>query len=84
MYYDRRAVARSPGPKIEGNSASTLEGAFYFPTQDLTFRGNSAMASTCIQLIAYTLNFEGNTTINNNCESGGSTRFDATWVRLVK
>ena len=67
MYYDRRAVARSPGPKIEGNSNSTLEGALYFPSQDLTFRGNSAMASTCIQLIAFNLIFEGNTTINNSC-----------------
>lgn len=84
MYYDRRAVAMSPGPKIEGNSSSRLEGAFYFPTQDLTFRGNSAMASTCFQLFAFNLIFEGNTTIDNNCDSGGSTRFDATWVRLVK
>lgn len=84
MYYDRRAVATSPGPKIEGNSTTTFEGAFYFPSQDLTFRGNSNMASTCIQLVAFHLTFEGNTTINNNCASGGSTRFDATWVRLVK
>ena len=84
MYYDRRAVARSPGPKIEGNSSSTLEGALYFPSQDLTFRGNSAMASTCFQLLAFNLIFEGNTNINNNCLGAGSTRFDATWVRLVR
>jgi hypothetical protein len=85
MYYDRRTVASSPGPKIEGNSTSSFEGAFYFPTQNVTFRGNSNMATDCIQLVAFQLTFEGNTVINNDCddEDGGASAFDATWVRLV-
>ena len=85
MYYDRRAAMMDPGPKIEGNSTSNFEGAFYFPTQKVTFRGNSNMATNCIQLVAYRLTFEGNTVINNECPTGGGAKaFDATWVRLVK
>lgn len=83
MYYDRRAVAMSPGPKIEGNSKSKFTGAFYFPSQDVIFRGNSTLASTCIQLFAYRLTFTGNTTINNSCGVPDNPRLDARWVRLV-
>lgn len=84
MHYDGRGATMSPGPKIEGNSASTFEGAFYFPKQHVTFRGNSNMATNCIQMVALRLTFEGNTVINNECPTGGGAKaFDATWVRLV-
>lgn len=82
MHYD----ARNPGGNyhINGNSYSSLEGAFYFPTQHLTFNGNSEMESNCIQLVAFRLTFEGNTEINNDCPTGGGAKaFDASWVRLV-
>ncbi|MBA3676648.1 MAG: hypothetical protein H0W74_04505 [Sphingosinicella sp.] len=82
MYYDRRAP--TAGHKINGNSTSKFVGAFYFPSQDLTFNGNSGMTTNCIQLVAHHLTFEGNTTINNSCPSGGGAKsFDAKWVRLV-
>ncbi|HWH22705.1 MAG TPA: pilus assembly protein TadG-related protein [Allosphingosinicella sp.] len=82
MYYDKDAPAQ--GHWINGNSNMKLEGAFYFPTQNLTFNGRSGMQTSCIQLVAYRLTFEGNTTINNQCPSGGGAKsFDATWVRLV-
>lgn len=84
MHYDGRAPTADPGPKINGNSSSRFEGAFYFPTQHVTFNGNSSMVTNCIQLVALRLTFEGNTTINNNCSaSGGAKAFDATWVRLI-
>lgn len=85
MHYDGRAPTTEAGHKINGNSSSIFEGAFYFPTQNLTFNGNSDMVTNCIQLVALRLTFEGNTTINNNCPTGGGAKsFDATWVRLVK
>jgi Flp pilus assembly protein TadG len=82
MHYDGRAPTASH--MINGNSNSKFEGAFYFPTQDLTFNGHSGMATNCIQLVALHLTFEGNTKINNSCPSGGGAKaFDAEWVRLV-
>jgi Flp pilus assembly protein TadG len=84
MHYDGRAPTTSPGPIINGNSNSKFEGAFYFPTQNLTFNGNSDMVTNCIQLVAFHLTFEGNTEINNNCPTGGGAKsFDVKWVRLV-
>lgn len=84
MHYDGRAPT-GVGHHINGNSSSIFEGAFYFPTQNLTFNGNSEMETSCIQLVAYRLTFEGNTTINNDCDSDGdgAQAFDASWVRLV-
>ena len=83
IYYDRRAATLSPGPVIAGNSNLKMEGALYFPSQDMTLAGHSSMASTCIQLVARRLTFTGTTTINNSCDSGGADRFDVKWVRLV-
>lgn len=83
MHYDGRAPLGSHF--INGNSYSKFEGAFYFPSQYLTFNGNSDMDTNCIQLVAKRLTFEGNTEINNDCPTGGGAKaFDATWVRLVK
>ena len=84
MHYDGRAPAGSH--MINGNSTTIFEGAFYFPTQHLTFNGNSDMTTNCIQLVAFRLTFEGNTEIDNDCDSdgGGAQAFDAEWVRLVK
>ena len=85
MHYDARGATMDPGPKILGNSTSKFEGAFYFPKQHVTFEGHSSMVTNCIQLVALRLTFEGNTTINNSCPTGGGAKsFDATWVRLVK
>jgi len=84
MHYDKRAPSTG-GHWINGNSSSKFEGAFYFPTQSLTFNGNSDMVTNCIQLVAFRLTFEGNTKINNACPTGGGAdSFDATWVRLVQ
>jgi len=84
MHYDGRAPAGAH--TINGNAGAILEGAFYFPTQNLTFNGNFGMEANCIQLVAFRLTFEGHTEINNQCDADGSgaQAFDAEWVRLVK
>jgi hypothetical protein len=83
LYYDRRAPLQAH--TINGNSDTVLEGAFYFPSQHLTFNGNSDMEANCIQMVAHRLTFEGSTTITNNCDVGGdgAQNWDASWVRLV-
>ena len=82
MHYDSRAPLAAH--TVNGNSSSKFEGAFYFPTQHLTYNGNSDMTTNCIQMVAYRLTFEGNTKINNSCPTGGGAQaFDASWVRLV-
>jgi hypothetical protein len=82
MYQDRRAAYGDS--HINGNSASSFEGGFYFPARRLTFNGNAGMSTTCVQLVARRLNFSGNSEIQNSCPTGGGAEaFDATFVRLV-
>ena len=69
---------------INGNSASTFQGGLYFPTRQLTFNGNTGMHTECLQLVARTLVFSGNSSIQNTCPANsGSHAFDAIFVRLV-
>jgi hypothetical protein len=83
MYQDPRATAGNT-QQINGNSASTFQGGFYFPKADLTFNGNTGMHTECLQLVARRLIFSGNSEVNNSCPTNsGSKAFDAIFVRLV-
>jgi hypothetical protein len=82
MYMDRRAALNTV--QINGNSATVLEGAFYLPSQHVTFNGNTGMQTRCIQFVARRVTFSGNSDIQNVCPTnGGSKAFDAIAVRLV-
>ena len=82
MYQDRRALWGDS--HINGNSSTTFEGAFYFPSRQLTFNGTSGMQTTCVQLVARRLAFSGNSRIENTCPTnGGGRAFELMFVRLV-
>jgi Flp pilus assembly protein TadG len=82
MYLDRRAPLNTV--TINGNSASSFEGAFYMPSQQVTFVGNTGMRTRCIQFVARRMTFSGNSNIENQCPTnGGSRAFDAVTVRIV-
>jgi Flp pilus assembly protein TadG len=83
MYQDPRAVAGN-SVSINGNSASTFVGGFYFPKADLTFNGNTGMHTECIQMVARRLIFSGNSSVTNTCPTDGTgSAFDAIFVKLV-
>lgn len=83
LYQDRRAPYCQNCNKINGNSSSLIEGAMYFPTQELQVSGDSGMNTNCIQLVAWQLAFTGNTTVTNVCP-GGPRGWDGSMVRLVE
>ena len=84
MYQDRRATMGSQSNKVNGNSSSKLQGAIYFPGQEVEFSGTTGMDINCIQLVARRLTFTGNSTVTNECPSGsGANAFLGTAVRLV-
>jgi Flp pilus assembly protein TadG len=83
IYQDRRASACGNWcNKINGSSTSTLSGAIYMPRQEVQLDGGSGMTTNCLQLVAWQLQFAGNTTVTNNCP-GGPGGFDGYMVRLV-
>lgn len=82
MYQDRRATANTN--RINGNSASRVTGAFYFPKQDVLFNGTTGMQSECIQIVSRRITMSGNSSITNNCPVGyGANDNPGARVRLV-
>lgn len=78
IYQDRRAVdtgsggsANSPN-KLNGGSGSKLEGAMYFPNQQITWNGNSSADVKCMQLVARRVYFSGTSDITNVCPPGSA------------
>jgi hypothetical protein len=61
----------SPGVSHEvmGNSESKLQGTLYMPTSSISFSGNSTVAGACTQIVADTVTFTGNSTIET-CTAG--------------
>ncbi|HEX2764324.1 MAG TPA: pilus assembly protein TadG-related protein [Allosphingosinicella sp.] len=83
IYQDPRAPLGNT-ITINGNSASVLEGGFYFPRAYLTMNGTAGMTTRCIQLVARRLDFSGNASVDNTCPTdGGAKAFDMILVRLV-
>jgi hypothetical protein len=84
LFYQDRRAQDSGTNQVNGNASSVLEGAFYFPSQALSFSGTSGMVTNCIQIVSKRVTFIGNTTVNNSCPVGsGAHAFTGTRVRLV-
>lgn len=82
FFRDRRAS--NENITINGGADMDLHGALYFPTSNVTFSGNADMDMTCLQLVGWVLNFQGTTSITNDCPEGGAAQpFEHLVVRLV-
>ncbi len=83
FYQDRRATAAVTN-SVNGNARSMLQGAIYFPSQYLSFSGNSGMRTECVQIVSRRVTFIGNNEIVNDCPSDSGARdFLGTRVFLV-
>ncbi|MEN9717831.1 MAG: hypothetical protein RIQ99_709, partial [Pseudomonadota bacterium] len=70
---------------INGNSASSMRGAFYFPKQVIKFGGASGIDTQCLQMVAQVIEFTGGTTIQNTCPTDSAAHdFTGTRVFLVE
>jgi hypothetical protein len=73
FFQDRSIPGTAAGSTISGNSASSFDGALYFPTTQVTFGGNSSTNGYSI-VVADRLLLSGNSTVGSNYSSlsGGS------------
>ena len=70
IYQDRRAVdSPSAQNKINGNSASTVQGAVYFPKQELDYNGTGTTAALCTRFVSKRIKFSGNSETSNKFKS---------------
>ena len=87
FYQDRRAQYGTNNNftnLINGNASSTFQGAFYFPSQQVTFNGTAGMQTNCMQLVARDVTYSGNMSISNSCPAdSGASAFTGKKVRLV-
>ena len=72
--------------QITGNTGSTLTGAIYFPTGNLTYTGSSTQVGGCTQIVANTIEFAGNSSVRTACGGSGVKEITATnaFVKLLE
>lgn len=73
--------------KVNGNAATTFNGAFYLPNQQLTLLGSAKTSSQCLMFVANTIKIGGNASLKNFCPAGSGlgVNFGGTvgYVRLI-
>src|SRR5690348_309484 len=70
LFFSERSQA-SATQQLNGTSSSVLTGALYFPTQALTINGDYSGANGCMQAVADTITFSGNSTLSADCSAYG-------------
>jgi len=87
VYQDRRAqdgTSSGQQSQMNGNASSTLQGALYFPKQQVQFNGTAGMHTECFQLVARRVYYSGTMNISNSCPTdSGAHDFTGSKVRLV-
>jgi Flp pilus assembly protein TadG len=68
---------------LQGNSGFGGAGALYFPNAEVDYTGNNSSGGQCIQIVANTVAFKGNSNMQDNCipSSNGAVNFK---IRLVQ
>ena len=67
---------------LNGTANSKLTGAVYFANQDINYLGNFSGNGGCTQVVGRTVEWSGNTTINQDCTAYGMKTISA--LQLVK
>jgi hypothetical protein len=82
LFFQDRSITNGNGSSINGSATSTFSGAIYFPTTPLAYAGSTG-ANMFTLLVADTVSFLGNSSVNNNfsCLASGSLIKDAALVQ---
>ena len=71
FFGDRSDTASQPS--FGGGSGQVVTGVVYFPSQAITYAGNSSSASQCTQVVGYTITVTGNANFQSTCPGDGMT-----------
>jgi len=85
LYQDQRANYDDGINRINGGADMNLQGAVYFPSQEVTYSGGSSTSSGCLQLIGKKVTFSGNSVLHNDyldCDLLGIEKVERTLVTL--
>jgi Flp pilus assembly protein TadG len=73
VFFGDRSAPVSNTDSLTGGTTMNITGAFYFPTQTVSFAGGANNPSGCTQLIAAVIQFQGGANFSNNCPGVGTT-----------
>ncbi len=79
------AASSSSTQSMEGNTNSTLSGLVYAPNAAVYLAGTAATGSTsaCFEVVAFTVDFTGNSTLDSNCSAYGMINLPASSHMVV-
>lgn len=66
FFQDRMVAVGSASSSFDGTSGATFTGALYFPTTTVQFKGTSGILASASPIVAYELEFKGNTQLTND------------------
>ncbi len=79
-----QAPGATAGSLISGNSDSTFDGTFYFPTTTVDYNGGGTGTFKCAMIVGYVINLSGNSSIQNDTIGcNAATQQTISRVRLV-
>lgn len=84
LFFQDRNAPSGGDNKFNGGSSMRLNGALYFPGQQVEFQGNTSNAGGCTRIVADTVTFTGDAALGNSCASLGLAATGATPPRLVE
>lgn len=71
FFGDRRSIGGTN--KFLGDAGSQMTGAIYFASQEVDYQGNFSGVNGCLQVVARTVQWTGNTTVAADCTAQGMT-----------
>jgi hypothetical protein len=83
IYGDRSMPVGTPF-RLNGGSSEVFHGAIYVPAGAVTFSGGADASNGCLQLIADTITFVGNSNFAVNCAGSGTKPIGSALAKLAE
>jgi Flp pilus assembly protein TadG len=73
LFFAERDASTQVNHTINGSANTNFEGAIYTPTDDIDYAGGATGPNGCLQVIAWTVEFTGNSDFQSDCTNSGTT-----------
>jgi Flp pilus assembly protein TadG len=83
VFFQDRNTPSSVTENLTGGAGQMFTGALYFPSVGLNYGGN-ASTQYCAQLIANTVNFQGDSSFQSNCAGVGTANITNNVIKLAE
>jgi hypothetical protein len=70
VFQDRRATDSNQANKFNGGGAQVIEGALYFPSQEIEYSGSGTATAVCTRFVGRRVSLTGNSSSTNYFKKG--------------